>query len=85
MADNYPGFIRRDLEKVFSILLSEMRNALKRQERIEMRDIFSIEIKTQKSGFRRNPKTGTAFFAKEKKKILFKASQYWKKKNNEKT
>ena len=85
LADNYPGFIRSDLERVFSILLYEMSNALKRNERLELRNIFSAQVKTQKSGFKRNPKNGVTFFAKEKKKILFKTSKYWKKKINEKT
>ena len=57
-----------------------MINALKRGERVELRDIFTIEPKTQKSSFRRNPKSGATFFAKEKKKILFKISKSWAKK-----
>ena len=44
-----------------------MTNSLKRSERVELRDIFTIEPRIQKSGFRRNPKNGKTFFAKEKK------------------
>ena len=47
-----------------------MINSLKRGERVELRDIFTIEPRTQKSGFRRNPKNGDKFFVKEKKKNL---------------
>ena len=61
-----------------------MTNSLKRSERVELRDIFTIEPKIQKSGFRRNPKNGHTFFAKEKKKIFFKMSKKWSKKINEK-
>tara|TARA_B100001540_G_scaffold296523_1_gene298307 strand:- start:180 stop:365 length:186 start_codon:yes stop_codon:yes gene_type:complete len=61
-----------------------MINSLKRGERVELRDVFTIEPKTQKPGFKRNPKSGTTFFAKEKKKILFKMSKKWTKKINEK-
>ena len=29
LADSYPGFLKKDLEKILSITLDEMRNALK--------------------------------------------------------
>ena len=84
LADSYPNFLRKDLIRLIDITLYEMINAIKRGERVELRDVFSIESKIQKSVFRRNPKTGTTFFAKEKKKILFKTSKLWTKKINEK-
>ena len=84
LADAYPNFLRKDLVRLIDIALYEMINALKRGERVELRDIFTIEPRTQKSGFRRNPKNGVTFFAKEKKKILFKISKSWTKKINEK-
>jgi len=84
LADAYPNFLRKDLIRLIDIALYEMINSLKRGERVELRDIFTIEPKTQKPGFRRNPKSGVTFFAKEKKKILFKISKSWTKKINEK-
>ena len=84
LADSYPNFLRKDLIRLMDITLNEMINALKRGERVELRDIFTIEPRTQKSVFRRNPKNGVTFFAKEKKKILFKISKTWTKKINEK-
>ena len=84
LADSYPNFLRRDLARLIDIALYEMINALKRGERVELRDIFTLESKVQKSGFRRNPKNGSTFFVKEKKKILFKISKTWAKKINEK-
>jgi len=84
LADSYPNFLRKDLVRLIDITLYEMINALKRGERVELRDIFTVEPRTQKSGFRRNPKSGVTFFAKEKKKIFFKMSKNWSKKINEK-
>ena len=84
LADSYPNFLRKDLIRLIDITLYEMINALKRGERVELRDIFTIEPRTQKSGFKRNPKNGTTFFVKEKKKIVFKISKSWTKKINEK-
>ena len=84
LANSYPNFLRKDIIRLIDITLYEMINALKRGERVELRDIFTIEPRTQKSGFKRNPKNGVTFFAKEKKKIFFKISKSWTKKINEK-
>ncbi len=84
LADSYPNFLRKDLVRLIDIVLYEMINSLKRGERVELRDIFTIEPRTQKSGFRRNPKNGKSFFAKERKKIFFKMSKKWATKINEK-
>ena len=84
LSDSYPNFLRKDLARLIDIALYEMINSLKRGERVELRDIFTIEPKTQKPGFKRNPKNGNTFFVKEKKKIVFKISKSWTKKINEK-
>ena len=84
LADSYPNFLRKDLTRLIDIALYEMINSLKRGDRVELRDIFTIEPKTQKSGFKRNPKNGSTFFLKEKKKISFKISKKWAQKINEK-
>jgi nucleoid DNA-binding protein len=84
LANSYPNFLRKDLIRLVDITLYEMINSLKRGERVELRDIFTIEPRTQKSGFRRNPKNGDRFFLKERKKIFFKMSKKWAKKINEK-
>ena len=84
LAHSYPNFLRKDLVRLIDIALYEMINSLKRGERVELRDIFTIEPRTQKSGFRRNPKNGASFFAKERKKIFFKMSKKWAIKINEK-
>ena len=76
--------MRRDLEKLLSVALTEMKDALKRGERVELRDIFTLDPKIQKEGIRRNPKTGEKVFVKEKKSVLFKMSKEWASKINEK-
>jgi len=84
LADSYPGYTRIDLTRLVNILLSEIENSLKRNESIEFRNVFSIKPRTQKSGFRRNPKTGEKLYVKEKRNVLFKSSKEWVKKINEK-
>ncbi len=84
LADNYPNFLRKDLTKLVDIALYEMQNSLKRGERVELREVFSLEPKIQKARISRNPKTNEKVNTPEKKTILFKISKEWSKKINEK-
>jgi len=84
LANNYPNFLKKDLSKLLDIFLYEMGNALKRGERVELRDIFTIEPRVQKARMSRNPKTNEKIHTPEKKTILFKISKQWSKKINEK-
>tara|TARA_Y100000996_G_scaffold359213_1_gene301174 strand:- start:161 stop:451 length:291 start_codon:yes stop_codon:yes gene_type:complete len=84
LSNNYPNFLRKDLIKLFDIVLEEMQNSLKRGERVELRDIFTIESRIQKARISRNPKTNEKVNTPEKKAILMKISKEWSKKINEK-
>ena len=84
LSKNYPNFLKKDLIKLFDITLYEMKDALKRGERVELRDLFTIEPRIQKARVSRNPKTNEQLNTPEKKSILFKISQEWKKRINEK-
>ena len=84
LADSYPNFLRKDLTKLIDITISEMQNALKRSERVELRDIFSIKTRIQKARISRNPMTNEKVNTPEKKTILMKISKEWSKKINEK-
>ena len=61
-----------------------MQEALNRNERVELRDIFSLEPRLQKARISRNPKTNDKINTPEKKSILFKMSKEWAIKINEK-
>ena len=80
---NYPNFLKKDLVKLFDITIYEMQEALKRKERVELREIFSLEPRVQKARISRNPKTNEKINTPEKKSILFKMSKEWSKKVNE--
>ena len=82
-SDNYPSFLKKDLKKFVDIILSEMRNSLRRHERVELRDIFSIEPRLQRARFARNPKTNEKIYIEEKYSLIFKTSKFWTKKINE--
>ena len=84
LSKNYPNFLRRDLIKLFEITIYEMQEALKRNERVELRDVFSLEPRLQKARVSRNPKTNEKVNTEEKKSILFKMTKDWTNKVNEK-
>ena len=84
LSNNYPNFLKKDLKKIIEIFIAETKNSLKRHERVELRDVFSLETKLRKSRFDRNPKTNERVFINKKYSIIFKSSKMWKKKVNEK-
>ena len=57
LSNNYPNFLKKDLIKFVNIILNEIENALKKNERVELRDIFTLETRIQKARIARNPKT----------------------------
>ncbi len=82
LSNNYPNFIKKDLKKIFEIFISEVMNSLKRHDRVELRDVFTLEPKLKKSRIARNPKTNEKIYVKEKYSILFKPSKKWIEKIN---
>ncbi len=83
LSKNYPNFLKKDLKKLIEIFISEVKGSLKRKERVELRDVFSIEPRLNKAKYARNPKTNEKIYVKEKYSILFKSSKMWSKKINE--
>ena len=84
LASNYPNFLKRDLEKFANIVLGEIKQALKRGDRVELRGFGMFSTNTQKARMSRNPKTGEKVNTPEKKTIHFKmAKEMFKKLNND--
>ena len=85
LSDNYPNFLRKDLEKFTDIILKEIKRTLRRGERVELRGFGVFSTNTQKARISRNPKTGEKVHTPAKKTIHFKmAKDLFKKINNEK-
>ena len=81
---SYPNFLKKDLEKVMSIVLNEIKQALKRGDRVELRGFGMFSTNVQKPRISRNPKTGEKVNTPEKKTIHFKmAKEMFKKLNND--
>jgi len=84
LSKNFPNILKKDLNKLFNIFISEVIKALSNGERVELRDIMMFEPRIQKKRISLNPKTLEKIEVPEKKNILFKCSKEWKKKLNEK-
>ena len=84
LSDNYPNFLKKDLEKFTDIILSEIKRALKRGDRVELRNFGVFSTNLQKARISRNPKTGEKVNTPEKKTIHFKMSKDLFKKLNDK-
>ena len=83
LSDNYPNFLKKDLEKSLNIVLGEIKLALYKGQNVEIRDFGTWSINIQRSRFSRNPKTGEKLETPEKKKIRFKMSKKLFKKIND--
>ena len=85
LSHSYPNFLKKDLEKFSDIILKEIKDALKRDERVELRGFGVFSTNIQKARISRNPKTGEKINTPQKKTIHFKMSKdLFKKLNNEK-
>ena len=83
LSSNYPNFLNKNLSKLVDIIISNMENSLSRNERVELRDIFTLETKIQKLGFLETLKQMKSESTR-KKTVHFKMSKKWfKDLNNE--
>ena len=78
LSDNWPNFFKKDLSKLVEIIIIQIEKSLERNERVELRDIFTLESRTQKARTSRNPKTNEEIFVPAHKKTRFKPGKILK-------
>ena len=83
LSNDYPNFLKKDLEKFTNIILDEIKRALKRGDRVELRGFGVFSTNIQKARISRNPRTGEKVNTPEKKIIHFKMSKDLFKKLND--
>ena len=83
ISDNYPNFLKKDLEKFLNIFLSEIKLAINKGERVELRGFGVWSSHIQKARISRNPKTGEKVETPQKKTVHFKMSKELFKKLND--
>ena len=72
LANSYPNFLRRDLEKALNLVLDEIIKTVAKGKNIQIRGFGSFKIRQLKSRIGRNPKDGS------KVEIPAKQSVHWK-------
>ena len=72
LSENYPNFLKKDLEKFTNIILSEIKRTLKRGDRVELRGFGVFSTNIQKARISRNPKTGESVDVPAKFVVTFK-------------
>ena len=83
ISQNYPNFLKKDLEKFTEIILKEIKRTLRKGERVELRGFGIFSTNKQKARISRNPKTGEKVHTPEKRTIHFKMTKdLFKKINN---
>ena len=75
LSNNYPNFLKKDLQKFTDIILNEIKRALKRGDRVELRGFGIFSTNIQKARISRNPRTGEKVNTPQKKTIHFKMSK----------
>ena len=75
ISDNYPNFLKKDLENFLNIVFNEIKLALHKGENVELRNFGTWSTHIQKARLSRNPKTGEKLETPEKKTIHFKMSK----------
>ena len=82
---NWPNFSLSHLNRMTDIVLNEIKRALRRGDRVELRsDLGIFYTKVQRARISRNPRTGEKVNTPSKRTINFKMSkEMFKKINNE--
>ena len=75
LCNTHPNILRRDIEKIVEIVISEMIEALCRDEAVEIRGWGRIKTIMRKARLGRNPKNSETIQIPEKKAIKWKMSK----------
>ena len=82
LCNMHPNIFRRDMEKILEIIFSEITEALRKGENIEIRGFGIFKTTTRKARIGRNPKNSESVQIPEKKTIKWKMSKTFFKRLN---
>ena len=75
LCNMHPNILRKDIEKIFDIIIFEMIEALYRNEAVEIRGFGRFKTVMRKARIGRNPKNSKAVQVPAKKAIKWKMSK----------
>ena len=85
LADSYPNFLRRDLEKALCLVLNEIIKALANGRQVQIRQFGTFALRQKKARIGRNPRTGKRVAIAAKQGVHWKMSKEFFKKLNQDT
>ena len=85
LANSYPNFLRRDLEKTLNLVLDEIIKAIAKGENVQIRGFGSFKNRQLKTRIGRNPKGGSRIEIPAKQGVHWKISKELFKKLNQNT
>ncbi len=85
LADSYPNFLRRDLEKALNLVLDEIIKAIAKSENVQIRGFGSFKNRQLKTRIGRNPKDGSRIEIPAKQGVHWKISKELFQKLNQNT
>ena len=75
LANFYPNFLRRDLEKTLNLVLDEIIKAIAKGENVQIRGFGSFKSRQLKTRIGRNPKDGSRIEIPAKQSVQWKISK----------
>ena len=75
LANSYPNFLRRDLEKALNLILDEIIKTVAKGNSVQIRGFGSFKIRNLKSRIARNPKDGSRVEVPPKRSVHWKTSK----------
>ena len=78
IAEKKPGLTRKEVEHIVSTAFDSIKDALSREDKVEIRGFGSFRIRYRRAKEGRNPKTGETVSVPPKKVPFFKAGKEMK-------
>ena len=75
IAEKKPGMTRAQVDAVVDVVLDAIKNALSREDKVEIRGFGSFRVRHRRAKMGRNPKTGQIVQVPPKKVPFFKAGK----------
>jgi len=75
ISEKKPGLTRKQVEVVVNTVLEGIKDALSREDKVEIRGFGSFRVRHRRAKEGRNPKTGAAVSVPPKKVPFFKAGK----------
>jgi integration host factor subunit beta len=75
LANSYPNFLRRDLERALNIVLDEIIKAIAKSDNVQIRGFGSFKNRQLKPRIGRNPKDGSRIEIPAKQSVQWKISK----------